>query len=179
MANLDINKAVEAMGNVAKLGANLSEAQKDKTPHVVTSSTDDSNNAATGNQTVQISVDKGKRKDPKPVETHIHTFPEARALTPQECDLEWKKTALAADIKREQMAYEQRVSDRQWQHRLEVEKKEDRKRKIAGIIAGVFSALGIGCIGYAVYADYRDAKNACAAPAPVNAEPVKVEATVK
>ena len=177
MANLDINKAVEAMGNVAKLGANLSEAQKDKTPHVVTSSTDDSNNAATGNQTVQISVDNGKRKDPKPVENHIHTFPEARALTPQECDLDWKKAQLEADIKRQQMADEQRVSDRQWQHRLEVEKKEDRKRKIAGIIAGVFSALGIGCIGYAVYADYRDAK--AAANAPKLSEPVKVEATVK
>lgn len=179
MANIDAGKMMDTLGNVTKLAANLSEAQK--TPRMVSSSTDDSNNAATGNQTVQISVEgSGKRKDLKPIEKHIHTFPEARALTDQECDLAWKKAMLDADIQKAQMAYDQRVCDRQWQHKLEQEKKAERKRKIGGIIAAVCGALGVGCFGYAVYCDYRDSKNAAAAGTTASAgEPVKVEATVK
>lgn len=174
MAAIDAGTMLDTVNNVTKLAANLSEK---KEPTHITHSTDDSNRASAGNQTVQIALDGGKKKEPKPVEKHIHTFPEGRALTTEECDLAWKKAQLEADIQRQQMAYVQRCDDREWEHRMQLEKKEQRKRRVAGVIAGVCAALGIGCAGYGIYADYRDRKNAAANP--TAAEPVKVEATVK
>ena len=51
------------------------------------------------------------------------------------------------------------MTDREWAHKLEVERKNERKRKIRGIIGGLFAALGVGVIGYSVYSDYRGSKN--------------------
>ena len=78
MENKTLEKVLDVAGSATKLAANLSEAKKEttttKTP-VPVGDSDNSNRASTGSQNIQIALDTGKKKEPKPVEKHIHTFP--------------------------------------------------------------------------------------------------------
>lgn len=163
MENNTLNKTLDTIGNVTKLAANLSEPKKDipkpVRPIPLHQTDDNSNKASTGSQNIQIHMDTGKKKEPKPVEKHIHEFPENRPLTDQECELALKKAQMDYELRKSEQTYCMKAEDRQWQHRMEVEKKSERRRKIRNGILGVFAALGVGAVGYSFYADYRDGKN--------------------
>ena len=161
MENKTLDKVLDVAGSAAKVMANMSETQK-KLP---IGDSDNSNNASTGSQNIQIHMDSGRKsKETKPVEKHIHTFPEQRALTTEECELDLKKAQMEYDYKLVQEKYFQKVDEREWLHKLEVEKKNERKRKIRNIIFGVFAAVGVGAFGYSCYCDYRGNKAATGSP---------------
>ena len=162
MENKTLEKVLDVAGSATKLAANLSEAKKETTttkPPVLTGDSDNSNKASTGSQNIQISMDTGKKKEPKPVEKHVHVYPENRPLTSEECELDLKKAQMEYDLKIKQETYFQKCCDREWNERLEQEKKNEQKGKIRRIIGGILVAIGVGSIGYGIYADYRDHKN--------------------
>lgn len=177
MENKTLEKVLDVAGSATKLAANLSEAKKES-PKPISDDCDNSNNASTGSQNIQIHMDSGKKKEQKPVEKHIHTFPENRPLTTEECELDLKKAQMEHQIRMEQELYFQKSCDREWEHRIELEKKNEKKGKIRRVIGGILVALGIGTVGYGIYTDYRDHKNRPVAQ-PKLPEPVKTEGTVK
>jgi len=160
METKTMEKILDMAGSAAKVAANLSEPKKKSEPKQehVRSTSDDSNNAQTGNQSVIVAVDKGRKHEPKPVTQHIHEFPENRSLTSEECELALKKAQMEYEQKARAQAYFEKMQDREWQHKLEVEKQDAKKGKIRRVIACVCGALGIGIAGYGIYADYRDRK---------------------
>ena len=84
------------------------------------------------------------------------------------------------DLKIKQEAYFQKCCDREWNERLEQEKKNEQKGKIRRIIGGILVAIGVGSVGYSIYADYRDHRNQQVAPTALPApEPVKADGEVK
>ena len=186
MENKTIEKTMDLAGNAIKLAANLSEAKKEQQnpkPVPLTQTDDNSNNAQTGNQSVVVSVEKSRKKEPKPIEKHVHEFPENRALNEQECDLAFNKAKMEYDLEKMRIEHNIRMDNMAWQHRLEQEKKNERKGKVKRIIGGILVALGVGTVGYSLYSDYRDHKNMpvpqpapAALPAP---EPVKAKGKVE
>lgn len=186
MENKTIEKTMDLAGNAIKLAANLSEAKKEQQnpkPVPLTQTDDNSNNAQTGNQSVVVSVEKSRKKEPKPIEKHIHEFPENRPLTSEECELSLKKAQMDYELNKTRQEHLIRMDNLEWQHRLEQEKKNERKGKVKRIIGGILVALGVGTVGYSLYSDYRDHKNMpvsqpapAALPAP---EPVKAKGKVE
>ena len=71
------------------------------------------------------------------------------------------------------------VVNNRWQHRLEVEKKNERKGKIRRVVAGILCAIGAGAVGYSVYADYRNGKFKATTPKLPEDATVKAEGEVK
>ena len=174
--NNTLEKTMDIAGSAIKLAANLSEAKKEPPkPQPFHQTDDNSNKASTGSQTVVVSMD-GKKKEQKPVEKHVHEFPEQRALTIEECDLALKKAQMDYELKKSEQVFSQKFMERDWQHQMEQEKKNEKKGKIRRIIGGILVALGAGAVGYSIYADYRDNKNK---PAPVETKPVTTEETTK
>lgn len=165
MENKTIEKVINMADSGMKLAANLSEAKKEKV--IPVGDSDNSNNASTGSQNIQIHMDAGKKKDPKPVEKHIHEFPDNRPMTEAECELALKRAQMDYELKKSEQVYSQKAYDREWQHKLEVEKKNEKKGKIRRVVGSILVAIGAGAIGYGIYADYRDHKNQTAAPTPV------------
>lgn len=163
MENTTLEKVLDVAGSAAKVAANLSE-KKEQPKSIPVGDSDNSNNASTGSQNIQIHMDSGKKKEPKPVEKHIHEFPDNRPMTDAECDLALKKAQMDYDLKKNEQAYYQRSCDREWQHQLEVEKRNERKNKIRRVIGGILVTIGISGLGYSIYADYRDHKNQSPAP---------------
>lgn len=165
MENNTLEKALDMAGSMTKLAANLTEKRDNPPKKVVPVSSDDSNKATTGSQSVVISVDGngGKRKEPKPIEKHIHEFPEHRALTPEECELALKKAQMEYAAREREQAYLEKVKDREWQHHLEVEKVNEKKGKIRRILACLCGAGGIGLVGYSLWSDYRHSRAAAVA----------------
>lgn len=178
MENTTLEKTLDMANSVAKVAANLSEPRKDKKPDTYNHKDDNSNKAQTGSQSVIVAVDK--KKEPKPVEKHIHEFPETRALTSEECELALKKAQMEYELKRREQDILTKEADREWQHKLEVEKKNERKGLIRRIVACVLGAAAVGGVGYSIYTDYRDHKAGATVPAlpPASTEPVKTESTV-
>ena len=180
MENKTVEKTMDMMGNVVKIAANLSEAKKETPKPAPLHQTDDnSNKATTGSQNVVVSLDNGKKREPKPVEKHIHTYPENRPLTSEECELDLKKATMEYNLKLMEQQYVIERDKRNWQHQMEQEKKNERKGKIRRIIGGILVAIGVGYAGYSVYSDYRNSKANTPAPALPSPEPVKTEGTVK
>jgi hypothetical protein len=81
-----------------------SETKKEEPKHIPVGDSDNSNRASTGSQNIQISMDAGKKKEPKPVEKHVHVYPENRSLTSEECELDLKKAQMEYDLKMKQEA---------------------------------------------------------------------------
>lgn len=178
MENKTLEKTLDVAGSVAKIAANLSDAKKDTRQQPFSQTDDNSNKASTGSQTVVVSMD-GKKKEPKPIEKHIHEFPEARALTEQECDLALKKATMDYNLKKSEQDYIQYMEDKKWRYQLEQNKKNEKKRRIRNIITGILGALCIGGVGYSIYVDYRDHKNDGETPKLPTAEPIKANGKVK
>ena len=134
MENKTLEKTLDMAGSVAKIAANLSEVKKDPAPRPFTQTDDNSNRANnTGSQNVVVAVDR-KKKEPKPVEKHIHEFPEARALTEQECELALKKAQMEYELEKSKQSHIVKMDERNWQHQMELESKNEKKRRIRNII---------------------------------------------
>lgn len=164
MENKTLEKTLDTLGNVTKLAANLSETKKDPKPVPMHQTDDNSNNASTGTQSVNVLVGNDKKREPRPVEKHIHTYPENRALTTEECELDLKKAQMEYELKKSEQLYNQKWDDRNWQYKMEQEKKNERKSKVRRIIGGILVAIGVGSVGYSIYTDYRDHKNSAVVP---------------
>ena len=180
MENKTLEKVLDVAGSAAKVAANLSEQKKEAPKAIPIGDSDNSNNASTGSQNIQISMDTGKKKEPKPVEKHIHTFPENRPLTSEECELDLKKAQMEYELKKSEQTYAMKVNEREWQYKMEQEKKNEKKGKIRRIIGGILVAIGVSAIGYSIYADYRSVQNqpACQKALP-EGNPINAEGTVK
>lgn len=180
MENNTLEKTLDMAGNMAKLAANLTEAKKETPKQPYHKSDDNSNNAHTGSQSVNVMLDTGKKKEPRPVEKHIHEFPENRPLTTEECSLALKKAEMEYNLKREDQRFLAEMETKRWNHDLEVEKKNERKAKVRRIVAGILGAIGIGATGYSIYTDYRNRKNSGDAPKALSGNaPVKADGEVK
>ena len=162
--NTVVEKTLETLSNATKVAANLSEVSKKPAGDNKSDS-----KASTGNQSVQVHIgDPNKKtKEPRPIEKHVHTFPELRALTPEECELDLKKAQMEYDLVKTEQAYTQKASDREWQHKMEVEKANAKKRTVRRIIAGIVGVFGISCIGYSIWSDNRNNKNTTVNQTPV------------
>lgn len=193
--NINMNKITETLGDAVKLAANLSDVSK-KMPH----NSDDSNTNSTTsnpNQTVQIQIaDPTKEEQKKPVvirekpQTHIHKeFPDNRALTDAECNLALKKAQMDNDLKIKVIEYrtyreEQDRADRLRKEDIERKEREERrireekKAKVRTIIGTVLAALGIGVVGYSIYADHKNG-SAGKASIHITTTPVQGEGTIK
>jgi len=180
MENKTLEKTLDMAGSAMKLAANLSEKKETPKPTPLHQTDDNSNKATTGTQSVNVMVDSGKKREPKPVEKHIHEFPEARALTSEECELALKKAQMEYELKKSSQQHDIQMDKVKWQHQLEQEKKNERKTKIRRILGGILVACGIGTVGYSIYTDYRNSKNIPAdqKALPGNA-PVKADGEVK
>lgn len=168
-----LEKTVETLGNVTKIAANLSEPKKEAPKK---QQSDDSNNACTGNQSVNISVAPKEKKPPKPVERHIHEFPENRELNERECELALQKARMDFELKKQEQDHINRMDERSWQHQMELEKKQEKKARKTSIIGSILVALGIGALGYCAY---KDSKGGCSQAKGSSQEPVKAEGTVQ
>ncbi len=183
--NINVNTIAETLGDAVKLAANLTESAKNVTK---LPPSDNSNNTQSNpNQTVQIQIaDPSKKEEPKHTvvykkpETHIHKdFPDNRALTDAECQLALKKAEMEWDLKMKQQEYDRERQDAERRDRLAREAqdrkiaeekriKEEKKAKIRGIVGGIFAALGVGLVGYSMYADHMDRKNGIANKSKLN-----------
>lgn len=190
---VDIQKGLNVVDNLSKLAANMTDpankTQKKEGKQVYREG-DQTNQAH--NQTVEVKVGDGSGSAQKPVvlkekkETHIHKpYPDARNLTTEECEVEKMRIQCENDYKMRELEY------RRWQEeelrkerkekeeyeRKQREEREIRRRKSERrgfIAAGVLGAIGLGCLGYSIYTDYRSARGSgLALPAP------KSELTIK
>lgn len=169
------NKAIETMANIAKIGANLTNENKPARKNNDRPKGGDTNNQQ-HQQTVEVHV--GEQKDiPKPViikekpETHIHKhFPDNRALTKDECDLEGARIQMEYEDKKEERAWQRelellRIRERkeheeyERKERLRKEAEQKKRRKVRAAVAGTFGCAALGLIAYGIYSDIRDHKD--------------------
>ena len=188
MENKTLEKTMDLAGSAMKIAANLTEKKEKPAPKPnverLPQLDDNSNKAQTGSQSVIVAVDKGKKKEPKPVEQHIHEFPENRALTTEECELALKKAQMQYELEKSRQEHLIKCDNLNWQHQIEMEKKNERKGKIRRIIGGILVAAGVGTVGYSIYTDYRNRQNMPPVANPVpkalpNPVPVKTEGKVE
>lgn len=169
-------KALDLVSNTMKVAANFTKEPEPK--HIPVGDSDNSNNASTGMQSVNVMLDT--KKPPKPIEKHIHTYPENRPLTSEECELDLKKAQMEFQLKRDEHDFIEKVSDREWKHQLEVEKKNEKKGRIRRVIGGIVGAICVTTVGYCIWSDYRDNKTgSVAAPALPKDNNITAEGTVK
>ena len=185
MDNNMLEKTMDTIGNATKIVANLTDTKKveKSNPKPIGQVDDDSNKA---NQNIQIRMDTGKRKEPKPVEKHIHEFPENRPLTELECELALKRAQMDYELKKSEQQFNQQTYNREWEHKLAVERKNSRKELFRRIVAGCFAALGVGAVCYGVYSDYKHGKAGTVSQRPETlsqgsgtVSPIKAEGEVK
>ena len=159
-----LKKTMDIAGDVVKIAANASEKQAGGPTD---NSTRNDQKTTTGSQNIQIQLDTQKKREPRPIEKHIHEFPDNRAMTEAECDLALKKAQMEYELMKSEQLHSQVCQNREWEHKLEVEKKNEKKRKVRSIIAGVLAAIGAGYTGYTIWSDYKRNKNATVTPTPV------------
>ena len=176
MANMDMSKFSDTLGDAMKLAANLSEATKkeNKMDHITDNST--TQTQTNPNQTVQIQIADPNQPKPekKPViirekpETHIHKeFPDDRALTDKECELALAKAKMNHELeimRMDKKAYADELNRRdrlerearELKEREERRKKQEKRQKIGAIIAGIFGVAAAAAVGYGIYSDNRN-----------------------
>lgn len=171
------NKALETMANTTKMVANMTDPEN-KIKKEVHKDGDTTNQQH--QQTVEVHV--GEPKDPpqpmiikeKP-ETHIHKrFPDNRALTKDECELEMQRVKLEFEenerernFKREQYILErkERKEREEFERAERMRKEEERKkrRKIRHAVTGVVGIALLGLAGYCLCSDSGRIQNRRAA----------------
>lgn len=169
-----MNKAIEMVANVAKTTANLTETEKKgkREKNSWQNKGGDTNNQQ-HQQTVEVHVGEQKEQQ-KPMiikekpETHIHKhFPDNRALTKEECDLEQIRIKLDFEEKERERAFRREMNmidrtdrkereERERIERLRKEEEQKKRRKARNIAAGIIGTAMLGCLGYAFYTDFRD-----------------------
>lgn len=163
-----INNSMETVKNISKLAANVSGNSGNNGQQQKRS--DNLNQAH--NQTVEVKLGEPAEYT-KPLvlhekkETHIHKpFPEGRALSDQECEIEklrleneheLKMKELNFRIAQEEYAREDR-REREARERKDKEARRERERKFnrrLGIGLAAVGVVGLGCIGWDLYTNSR------------------------
>lgn len=169
-----ISKAFDTVNTLGKIAANVTAPGKSQ-PNNNQPKPEKSNTNQPHTQTVEVKVGNPDQKE-KPVvvhekkETHVHhTYPDQRALTKDECEVEKMRIAAAQENAREERAYNLELEERarrERRERLEHERREEERRReerrkssnrcrILG-----YSLLGAGLVGlgYCIYTDYRNSR---------------------
>lgn len=171
----NFGKALDTITNITKTAANVTNPEKKKSEKHQYKEGDTTNQQH--QQTVEVKVGDPSGASVKPViikekpETHIHKhFPDNRALTKDECDLEGVRI---------QLEYEDRTAERNFKREMELRAQEERKereayereerrkkeeerrkqRKIRNAVAGAVGIGFLGFLGYCLYSDSRDRGN--------------------
>ena len=161
-AREQIAKSLGIFENISKTAANLTEKKEEKPVNETTNQQhQQSVNVMVGEQekkTVPIIVKE------KP-ETHIHKrFPDNRALTKDECDLEQVRIKLEFEEAERERNFQREMDEKNRKERKEkeeqeraerIKREEERKRarKRRQMVAG---GIGIGLVGLAVYSWMRN-----------------------
>lgn len=191
--NLDANvfgKALDTVNTVGKIAANLTD-KKNQPMNPPPQKKDTTNTNQPHTQTVEVKVgDTDSKQKPyvlqEKKETHVHkSYPDGRALSKDECEVEKMRIQVAHENAKEEREYnllmeenrrkerkeredyERRVAER----RREDQKKSDRRFRILG-----YTLIGIGLVGagYCIYSDIRAAR-AAGLPAPQSKMTVTIE----
>lgn len=165
-----LNNGMETLKNISKLAENISS---NKNPVKQEKKEDNTNQPH--NQMVEVKVGNPE-ENRKPMilkeknETHIHkTFPDDRALSEAECEIEkirltndheLKMKELEFRIAQETAAREDR-KEREEYARKERERRQEQDKKFfrrLGWIAGGVAVVGLGCAAYDIYTSSRGIK---------------------
>ena len=175
--SMDVNvfgKALDAVNTVGKVAENLTSNKKQvQTPPPPKQDKTNTNQPHT--QTVEVKVGDPDRKE-KPVvvheknETHVHkAYPDGRALSKDECEVEKIRINTAHENNKEEREYqltlerERRAErrEREEYERSERERRNAEKKKSDRrfwTIFGIAAAATMVGIGYCIYSDYRTAR---------------------
>jgi hypothetical protein len=192
--NMDANvfgKALDAVNTMGKVAANLTENKKQSAPQNNPPKQDKTNTNQPHTQTVEVKVGDPDRKE-KPVvvheknETHVHkAYPDGRALSKDECEVEKIRINTAHENNKEEREYQLTLERERRAERREREEYErgERERRLAEkkksdrrfwTIFGIFAAASMVGIGYCLYTDYRTSR---AAGLPVPEPKISVSVT--
>ena len=209
---MDVNvfgKALDAVNTVGKVAENLTSNKKQQAQNPPQPKPEKSNTNQPHTQTVEVKVGDPDRKE-KPVvvheknETHVHkAYPDGRALSKDECEVEKIRINTAFENNKEEREYQLTLERERRAERREREEYErnERDRRNAErkksdrrfwTVMGIFTAAAVVGIGYCVYTDYR-ASRAAGLPVPEPKisvsvtkpsksnpqKPIKAEGTVK
>lgn len=202
--SMDVNvfgKALDAVNTAGKVVENLTSNKKQQNP-LPQPKPEKSNTNQPHTQTVEVKVGDPDRKE-KPVvvheknETHVHkAYPDGRALSKDECEVEKIRINTAHENNKEEREYqltlerERRAErrEREEYERSERERRNAEKKKADRrfwIIFGVAAAATVVGIGYCMYTDNRAARTA-GLPVPesksnltVTKEPMKIKSQNK
>ena len=164
-----INNGMEILKNTTTLAAKVATAgnngnQQQKKP-------DNLNQAH--NQTVEVKLGEPSADYHKPIvlhekkETHIHKpFPEGRALSDQECEIEKLRLENEHELKMKELNFRIQQEDyarierkeREDRERKEREARRERERKFnrrLGIGFAAIGVVGLGAIGWDLYTNSR------------------------
>ena len=188
-------KGLEAVNNMSKLAANLTTKEKE-TPIEKRSFKEGDKTNQPHTQTVEVKV--GEQGNQKPYivhekkETHIHKpFPDSRELSEKECEVETLRLKLDAEAKMAELDFRrwQAEEDRKERREREENAKKERDRKRAEdkkfmrrmlIGTGIAGAIGLGLVGYSMYADSRrSSSRRLAVPAPQTTLTIEAEGSVE
>lgn len=190
-----IMNVLETSANVSKIISHMTtekkaEEKKENNP----TETNSTNQPHT--QMVEVKVGNDSEKDKQPVilkekhETHVHKpYPEGRALSKDECEVEKLRITTAQAEAREAREYNLVMEERARKERKERDdyarqenerrREERRKRERRGLIYGsIFAASCLGIAGYCLYTDYRSSR-AAGLSVQKPAKVIKAEGSVK
>ena len=206
-AKLDPNvftKSLDAINTAGKIVANLTDPKKPQQPANLPQPKPNNNNQP-HTQTVEVKVGNPDGQKDKPVilhekkETHVHkAYPDGRALSKDECEVEKLRIQTAHENMKEEREYNREMESYRREERREREEyeraekeraREERKRRERkGTI--ICTTLGLAALAagvYCVYTDYRNTRNPklpvstpeVTVNIPNKSKPIKAEGTVK
>lgn len=173
--NLDpavFNKSLETINTAGKIVANLTDPKRPQNPPPQPKPGDKSNTNQPHTQTVEVKVGDQERRD-KPMiihdkqETHVHkTYPDDRAMSKDECEVEKLRIQTAHENAKEEREYNLLLDERNRKERRERDDYERRRREEKDaaqkksnrrfwICMALFGTACVGAMGYVIYDDYR------------------------
>ena len=185
MDSRDIQKGVETLANLSKLAANISTPKQPQNPpqDKKTYKGGDSTNQP-HTQTVEVKLGDQSGENKKPIivkektETHIHKhYPDNRALSPEECEVEKLRINMEYAEKDKERAHQILMDDRaakererqeelekiraekEREERAEREEKRRKREKRLLIYGAIVGGIGLVGTGYYLYTDSRRSRN--------------------
>jgi len=168
----DLQKGLETVNNITKIFSNVTDPNKNPPEKKSQYKGGDSTNQP-HTQTVEVKVGDQGNDNKKPVilkektETHIHKhFPDNRALSPEECEIEKMRLTLEyqeKDKEREHQIFldnrareEAKEAEEKARERFEKEEERRKKRDKRMLIVGsILAGVGLVGTGYYLYTDSR------------------------
>ena len=171
------NKSLETINTAGKIVANLTDPKRPQSQpnNPPPKGGDKSSNNQPHTQTVEVKVgDPENRNKPMVIhekkEEHIHkTYPDDRAMSKEECEVEKLRIQTAHENAKEDREFRLQMDERDRKERRERDEYERRRREEAAaakkksdrrfwICASLFGAAFLGATGYFIYDDYRNSR---------------------